>query len=66
VKRYERIRVNYLDEDLEEKEEELDGFMARVFQHEIDHVNGNHILDMDVSLGEIEYFHNAKNENPEL
>lgn len=38
--RFKRIRANWLDENGEEHEEELDGLVAHVFQHETDHLNG--------------------------
>ena len=40
VTRPARIRVSYLDENFEEHEEWVDGFLARVMQHEFDHLDG--------------------------
>ncbi|MEN2981465.1 MAG: peptide deformylase [Thermus sp.] len=40
VPRAERIRVAYQDEQGVERTVELEGYMARVFQHEIDHLDG--------------------------
>ena len=40
VIRPERIRITYLDENLEPKEESLDGFACRIVQHEMDHLDG--------------------------
>ena len=40
VTRPTRIRVSYLDENFEEHEEWVDGFLARVIQHEFDHLDG--------------------------
>lgn len=40
VKRYEKVNVRYQNLKGEVKEEEFDGLMARVFQHELDHLNG--------------------------
>lgn len=45
VKRPERIHVKYMDENLEEHDEWLDGFPARVFQHEYDHLDGKLFID---------------------
>lgn len=45
VKRPERIRVRYLDRDFEEQELEVDGWLARVIQHEKDHLDGILFLD---------------------
>lgn len=44
IPRYSSITVNYLDETGQEVEEEFMDFDARVVQHEIDHINGIHIL----------------------
>ena len=38
--RYEQITVNYLDEQFNERTEQLSGFTAQIIQHEIDHCNG--------------------------
>ncbi len=40
VPRSERIRVEYQDEEGRPQTLELEGYMARVFQHEIDHLEG--------------------------
>jgi peptide deformylase len=45
VKRPEKIKVKYLNEKGETVEEELDGVWARVFQHELDHLNGVLFID---------------------
>ena len=45
VPRHLRIRVKYVDENAEKQEAELSGFTARVFQHEIDHLNGVLYID---------------------
>ncbi len=45
VKRPEAIRVKYLSEHNETIEAELTGIPAKVFQHEIDHLNGRAIID---------------------
>jgi len=45
VKRPEKIHVNYMDIDGNYHDEELDGLKARVFQHEIDHLNGMLFVD---------------------
>ena len=39
VTRPTRIRVSYQDENFEEHEEWVDGFLARVMQHEFDHLD---------------------------
>ncbi|TBH17516.1 peptide deformylase [Thermus thermamylovorans] len=40
VPRAERLRVEYQDEEGRPRVLELEGYMARVFQHEIDHLDG--------------------------
>lgn len=40
VSRVEHIRLNWLDENFEEHEEEISGFLARIVQHECDHLDG--------------------------
>ena len=40
VKRPTRIRVSYLDEQFQEHDEWVDGYLARVMQHEFDHLDG--------------------------
>ena len=50
VYRPETIRINYLDENFEEHEEELTGWPARVVQHEYDHLDGFVFTDRLSSL----------------
>lgn len=45
VSRHETIRINYLDENFEEHEEEFDGMKARIIQHEYDHIEGKLFTD---------------------
>ncbi len=45
VKRPDKIRVRYLSERNETLEVDLSGMPAKVFQHEIDHLNGRMIID---------------------
>lgn len=40
VSRHPRLRINYLDENFVEHEEEFDGMKARIIQHEFDHIDG--------------------------
>ncbi len=40
VKRFKTLTIKYLDENLQEKTENLIGFQAIVVQHEFDHLNG--------------------------
>lgn len=45
VPRYDKINLTYQDEDGNRIEKIVEGFYARVLQHEIDHVNGLLITD---------------------
>ncbi len=45
VKRHEHIRLNWLDENFEEHEQEFTGFAARIIQHELDHLEGTVYTD---------------------
>lgn len=40
VKRPDKLRVKYMDEDGQENEIEAEGFLARILCHEVDHLNG--------------------------
>jgi peptide deformylase len=45
VKRPTRIRVQWIDENLIQHDEWLEGFLARVMQHEVDHLEGKVFTD---------------------
>ena len=45
VPRYEKVRVKALDQHGKEFRVTLDGFLARIMQHEIDHTNGIMFVD---------------------
>lgn len=45
VKRAGRVHVTYLDEDLQPHDEVVDGYLARVMQHEFDHLDGKMFID---------------------
>ena len=60
VPRYTAIKIHYLDEQGAEQNAELHDFVARVFQHECDHLQGKVFLDsvennQDI-VAESEYF----------
>ena len=40
VKRFEKVKINYTDRDGEEKTLEAEDFLARIIQHEMDHLEG--------------------------
>ena len=45
VRRPTRIRVSYMDEDFQPHEEWVEGYLARVMQHEFDHLEGKMFID---------------------
>lgn len=45
VKRYEHVKLTWLDENFEEHEAEFSGFMSRIIQHEYDHLLGTVYTD---------------------
>jgi len=45
VPRYNQIIVSYFDQQGNKKQKELSGFLARIFQHELDHLNGLTFID---------------------
>jgi peptide deformylase len=45
VKRSEKVEVRYRDLNFDQKEEILDGLVARIFQHEYDHLQGVLFVD---------------------
>ncbi len=45
VERSELLHVRYMDQKFEPQEVEADGFLARVIQHEVDHLNGVFMTD---------------------
>lgn len=50
VYRHERITIEYCDEDFNKKTEVFDGLIARVIQHEYDHIEGILFTDKISSL----------------
>lgn len=45
VKRPTRIHVTYMDENFEAHDEWVEGYLARVMQHEFDHLEGKMFID---------------------
>ena len=45
VRRPQRVRIQYLDRELQPHDEWVDGFVARVIQHEFDHLEGRMFVD---------------------
>lgn len=60
VPRYTSISVKYMEQNGDIKEEEMNGFLARIFQHELDHLDGlvflDRVLDNKDIISEKEYF----------
>ena len=53
--RYKRVRLRGIDHDGDPIELEVEDFTARIFQHEIDHTNGNVYLDKMSDLKTLAY-----------
>jgi len=45
VPRYNQVRIHYTSETGKTVQTTLTGFVARIFQHEFDHINGHVFLD---------------------
>ena len=45
VPRHKQITVRYFDQQGKEHQKDLTGFIARIFQHEMDHLNGLTFID---------------------
>jgi peptide deformylase len=60
VPRYKEIQINYVDQQGAVVEARLEGFVARVFQHEVDHLDGmvylDRVEDSSEIVAESEYF----------
>ncbi|MFB6318970.1 peptide deformylase [Saccharicrinis sp. FJH54] len=46
VLRKDRVRIKYVDENFEEHDEVYEGWIARVIQHEYDHIDGRLFVDL--------------------
>ncbi|MBI1856872.1 peptide deformylase [Candidatus Saccharibacteria bacterium] len=60
VPRYEKVRVKAINEDGKLIRVKVEGFLARVFQHEIDHTNG--IVFIDHIKNTTDAFYKLKND----
>lgn len=60
VPRHSQITVRYFDQQGNEQQKELTGFIARIFQHELDHLNGLTFIDQLEStkdlISEVEWY----------
>lgn len=61
VPRYKKVKVNYFDRTGQRYEEVVEGFLAHVLQHEIDHLNGilfTSLIDKNSLISYREYIKN--------
>ncbi len=60
VPRHSQITVRYFDRQGNEQQKKLSGFIARIFQHELDHLNGLTFIDQLEStkdlISEVEWY----------
>ena len=66
VKRPAGIKVSYLDDEGDIIEQKLTDFSARVFLHEMDHINGRTMTHWKLSEGNIEVFEGKQEDNRHL
>lgn len=66
VKRPVGIEASYINENGEEIEEKIYDFKARMFLHELDHLNGKSMTHWSLSEGNIEIFGPHKDKYPNL
>ncbi len=52
VKRGNKIRVKYMDENFVEHDEVVEGYLARVMQHEFDHLDGKMFIDHYLAIAQ--------------
>ena len=50
VERYEKVTVTAIDPNNKKLRIEAEGFLARIFQHEIDHLEGHLFIEKAVNL----------------
>jgi peptide deformylase len=55
VPRYRKVRLRGINHEGEEQTIEVEGFTARIFQHEVDHTDGNVYLDKMPDLKSLGY-----------
>lgn len=66
VKRPLGIQVSYLNEEGDEIEEELYDFEARMFLHELDHIDGLSMVHWRLSEGNIDVIDSDKDNHKNL
>ena len=65
VRRPIAIEVQYIDEQFNDVTSKLHDFRARVFLHELDHVNGQSMLHWRLNEGNIDILPDPQHDNPE-
>ena len=66
VKRPQGVLVNYLTETGDEEEHRLFDFSARVFLHELDHIEGRTMTHWKISEGNIDIIPGKEDRNKHL
>ena len=54
IKRFDKIKVRYYNQDGKAIKKTLRGFMSKLFQHEVDHLNGRLMMEKDIIEGFID------------
>ncbi len=63
IQRFDKIKVRYYNQDGKAVKKSLKGFMSKLFQHELDHLNGKLMIQNDIIEG---YLDSESNITPEL
>ena len=63
IKRFNKIKVRYYNQEGKVIKKTLKGFMSKLFQHELDHLNGKLMVEHDIVEGFLE---EGSNVTPEL
>ena len=66
VKRPVGIHASYINDEGDEIEERIYDFKARMFLHELDHLNGRSMTHWSLSEGNIEIFKGSQDNYPNL
>jgi len=63
VPRFLKIKVEYDDEGLNTREKVLEGFLARLFQHELDHLRGLTLINWRLNHLGLDFLDKEENED---
>jgi len=66
IKRPQAVQVSYLNENGEEHEHRMQDFSARVFLHELDHIEGRTMTHWSISEGNIDIIPGKEDRNRHL